>query len=85
MIGHDTDDSGPDLCPWPLDDAASRQDISTPFSIQIEFEATAYSYSIQYSIRIQNVKDIRFDILFKWNSRFALSLYAALFFLTIFL
>ena len=30
----------------------SRQDISTPFSILIEFGATEYSYSIQYSIRV---------------------------------
>ena len=43
MYGHDADDSSTDLCPWPWDDAASRQDISTPFSILIEFEATEYS------------------------------------------
>ena len=46
----------------PPDDAASRQDISTPSSILIEFETTEYSYSIRYSIRIRNVEDIRFDI-----------------------
>ena len=45
VYGHDAD-SGTDLCPWPRDDAASRQDISTPFSILIEFEATECSYSI---------------------------------------
>ena len=38
--GDDADDSGTDLCPWPRDDAASLQDISTPFNILIEFEAT---------------------------------------------
>ena len=30
--GHDAEDSDTDLCPWPRDDAASRQDISTPFN-----------------------------------------------------
>ena len=44
--GHDVDDSGPGLCPWQRDDAASRQNIPTPFSILVEFEATEYSYSI---------------------------------------
>ena len=39
----------------------SQQDISTPFSILIEFGATEYSYSIRYSIRIRNFDDIRFD------------------------
>ena len=72
--GHDADDSGPDLCPWPRNDAASRQNIPTPFSILIEFEATKYSYSIRYSIRIRNFKDIRFDIRFERNSRFVPSL-----------
>ena len=33
--GHDADDSGTVLSPWLQDDAASRQDISTPFSIRI--------------------------------------------------
>ena len=47
--GHSADDSGTDLCPWPWDDAASRQNISTPFSIRNEFEATEYSYFIRYS------------------------------------
>ena len=32
--------------------AASRQDMSTPSSILIEFEDTEYSYSIRYSIQI---------------------------------
>ena len=62
IYGHDADDSGTDLC---VDDAASRQDISTPFSILIEFESTEYWYLIQYSICIQNFEDIRFDIQFK--------------------
>ena len=65
--GHDADDSSTDLC---ADDAASRQDISTPFSILNEFEATEYSYSIRYSIRIRIFEDIRFE----WNSRFVPSL-----------
>ena len=68
--GHDADDSGPDLCPWPRDDAASRQDISTPFSSLIEFEATEYSCSIRYSIRIRNFMDILFEL----NSIFVPSL-----------
>ena len=53
-FGDDADGSGTALCPWPRDDATSRQDISTPFSIQIKFEATEYSYSI----RIRNVMDV---------------------------
>ena len=53
--GHDASDPCMDLC---ADDATSRQDISTPFSILIEFEATQYSYFIG----IRNFKDIRFDI-----------------------
>ena len=57
---HDADDSGTDLCPWPRDGAASRQDVSTPFSILIKFEATEYSYSIWYSI--WNLVDIWFDL-----------------------
>ena len=48
--GHDADDSGTDLCPWPWDDAASCRDISTPFSVLIEFEGT--EYMIRYSICI---------------------------------
>ena len=44
--GYDADDSSTDLCPWPWDDVVSRQDISTQFSILIEFEATEYSYLI---------------------------------------
>ena len=64
----------PPARPCPPDDVTSRQDISTPFSILIEFEATEYSYSIRYSIRIQNFKNIRFDIRFEWNSRFVPSL-----------
>ena len=44
---HDADDSGLDLSvilsPWPGDDAASSQDISTPFSILIKFKVTEYS------------------------------------------
>ena len=59
--GHDADDSGMDLCPWPQDDVAARQDISTPFSILIKFEATEYSYLIRCSIRIRNFEDIRFE------------------------
>jgi len=46
----------------PRDDAAARQDISTPSSILIEFETTEYTYSIRYSIRIRNVEAIRFDV-----------------------
>ena len=49
--GHNADDSSLD---WY--DVAFQQDISTPFNILIEFEATEYSYSI----RIQNFEDIRF-------------------------
>ena len=33
---------------WPRDDAASRQDIPTLFSILIEFEATEFSDSIRF-------------------------------------
>ena len=44
--GNDANDSGTDLCPWSRDDATSRQDISTPFSVLIEFETTEYSYLI---------------------------------------
>ena len=55
--GHDADDSGPDLCSWPRDDAASRQEISTPFSILIEFEATEYSYSIRFVFEIPRIFD----------------------------
>ena len=68
------DDCGQDLCPWPRDDAATRENIPTPFSILIEFEATAYSYSIRCSILIRNFKDIRFDIQFERHSRFVPSL-----------
>ena len=57
-IWHDTDDPGSDLCPRPRDDAVSRQDISRTSNILIRFEATEYSYSNQYLIRIQNFKDI---------------------------
>ena len=46
-------------CPW--DDAMSWQDTSTPFDILIKFEATEYSYLIQYSNRIRNFEDILFD------------------------
>ena len=63
--GHQSDNAGSDLCLWPRDDAASRQDISTPFSSVIELEATEYTYSIRYSIRIRNFEDIRFDIRFE--------------------
>ena len=59
--GHDADDSSMDLCPRPWDDAVPQQGISTPFSILNEFEATEYSYSIRYSIRIRNFEDIRFE------------------------
>ena len=52
--GDNADHSGIDLCPWPWDDAASEQDISTPFSILIKFKATEYSYSIS----IRNFEDI---------------------------
>ena len=45
----------------PQNDVASQQDITTTSSILVEFEATEYSYSIRYSFRIRNVKDIRFD------------------------
>ena len=54
----------------PPHDAASRQDISTPFRILIEFEATEYSYSIRYSIPIRNFENIRFELI----SRFVPSL-----------
>ena len=64
--GYDVDESGADLCPWPRDDTASRQDISTPFNIVIEFKATEHLYSIWHLICIRNFEDIRF----KWNSRF---------------
>ena len=39
---------------WPWDDATVqvRQDISTAFYILIEFEATEYSYSIRFVLRI---------------------------------
>ena len=53
VYGHDADDSSPDLCPWPWDDAASRQDISILFNVLIEFEATEYLYLIRYSIRMK--------------------------------
>ena len=42
---------------YPWDDAASGTDIWMPLSIQIEFEAKEYSYSIC----IWNFEDIRFD------------------------
>ena len=42
----------------PQDGAKSQQDILTAFNILIDFEATKYSYSIH----IQNVEDIRFDL-----------------------
>ena len=51
MYGHETNDSG--------------TDISTPFSILIEYEPTEYSYSIQYLIRIPNVEVI--DSIFDSN------------------
>ena len=54
--GHDAETLAR-ICP--RDDAVSRQDVSTPFSILIEFEATKYSYSIRYWIRIRNSEDIR--------------------------
>ena len=41
--GHVADDSGTDLCPWPQNDAMSRQDISMLFNILIKFEATEHS------------------------------------------
>ena len=44
--GDDANDSGMELCPWPRDDVTSQQDISTPFSILIEFETTEFTYSI---------------------------------------
>jgi len=50
-----------DLCLRPRDDAASRQDISTPFSILIEFEATEYSYSIRFIFEISRIYDSIFD------------------------
>ena len=56
QYGHDADDFGTDLCLWPRDDAAFQQDMSTPFSILIEFEA------IKYSMCIRNFEDM------KWNS-----------------
>ena len=48
MYGHDANDSGADVC---ANDSASRQDISTPFSILITFEATECSYSIRFDIQ----------------------------------
>ena len=41
--GHNADNPGMDLCPWPRDDDGSRQNISALFIILIEFEATQYS------------------------------------------
>ena len=40
-----------DLCPWPRDDATFWQDLSTPFYIVIEFNATEYSYSIHFILK----------------------------------
>ena len=48
----------------------SRQDISMLLSIIIEFEAIEYSNSIH----IRKFEDIQFDIRFKLNSKFVLSL-----------
>ena len=56
VYGHNANDSGSHL--W--DDVTARQDISTPFSIVIEFKVTGYSYSVRYSIHIRNLDDIRF-------------------------
>ena len=53
QYGYDADNSSTDLCLWPRDDAAFQQDISTLFSILIEFEA------IKYSIRIRNFEDMK--------------------------
>ena len=50
--GHDDDDCGLDLCPWPRDHVTCRQDISTVFNILIDFEANEYSCLIQCSICI---------------------------------
>ena len=65
-FGHDADGSGWDLRPWSRDDAVSWQDISTPFDILIELEASEYSYSIC----VRNFENIRFEL----NSRFVPSL-----------
>ena len=54
VYGHDAYNSGTDLCPWPRDDDASQQDISTPLSILVE-----YSYSIFRILRI-------FDLIPPW-------------------
>jgi len=45
---------------WPPDGAASRQDISTPFSILITFWALIIRirFGIRYSICIRNVEDV---------------------------
>ena len=48
--GHDDDDCSFDLCPWPWDDGACRQDILKVFNIVINFEANEYLYLIRCSI-----------------------------------
>ena len=65
-FGHDADGFASDLRPWSRDDAMSWQDISTPFDILIELEASEYSYSIC----VRNFENIRFEL----NSRFVPSL-----------
>ena len=54
--GRDAEDTGADL------PTGCRR---VPARHRIQFEATEYSYSIRYSIRIRNVEDIRFDIRFE--------------------
>ena len=51
----------------------SCNNISTTFSIRIEFEATEYSYSIRYSIRIRN--SIRYSIRMKFQIHPILNVY----------
>ena len=57
MYGDDTNDSGTDL--WPWDNAASLQDISTPFSIVIKFEAR--NIRIRFVFEISRILDLIFD------------------------
>ena len=49
--------------PFPRDNVASRQDISTPSSILIEFEATEYSYrfDIRFVFEMLRIFDSMFD------------------------
>ena len=59
--GDDADDFGMYLRPWPWDVVASRQDISTPFRILIDFKASESSYSIRFIVKISRIFDSLFD------------------------